>query len=55
MKGHKWKYNFPTLPNKRICSRCKEKETLDLKSLEWGSPSFQDERSDNELIKKWFN
>ena len=20
--GHKWRYNFPALPNKRICERC---------------------------------
>ena len=24
--GHKWKYNFTLIPNKRICKRCGEKE-----------------------------
>lgn len=52
--GHRWRFNFPTLPNKRICKRCKEKQQLVLKTLEW-SDKFTDSRTDDELIKKWFN
>ena len=53
--GHKWRYNFLTLPNKCICSRCKRKEQLDLYLLEWSHvESFENEtRSNKELINKW--
>ena len=55
--GHKWKYNFPSIANKVICSRCKTKEHLNLFTLEWESvESFENEkRTDEELIKKWVN
>lgn len=50
--GHKWKYNFKSQPNKRICSLCKERKGLDFKTYQW-TESFEDVRSDIELIKKW--
>lgn len=49
---HRFKYNFPSLPNKRICVNCYKKEGLNLKTLEW-SETFNDERTDDELINKW--
>lgn len=52
MFDHKWKYNFTSMPNKRICCRCKIREALNLRTLEW-SEKFTDKRSDEELIKKW--
>lgn len=53
--GHKWKYNFPTIPNKRICSRCKEKNLLDLHTLKFNKvDKFENEkRTDDDLIKTW--
>ena len=53
--GHKWKYNFPSLPNKAICTRCKAKEKLDLYTLEWESiKTFEGEkRTDEELCRAW--
>jgi len=55
--GHKWKYNFPSQPNKAICCRCKIKAKLNLRTLEWGNvDSFEGEkRSDVELCNKWVN
>jgi hypothetical protein len=50
--NHKWKYNFPSLPNRRICKRCRKKEKLNLRTLEW-TDTFVDTRSDEVLIKKW--
>ena len=52
--GHTWHYNFPSIPNKRICSSCKKREKLDLHSLEWNQ-TFDDKRTNEELINKWFN
>lgn len=53
--GHKWKYNFPSLPNKAICTRCKAKAKLDLHTLEWESiKTFEGEkRTDDELCRAW--
>ena len=52
--SHDWKYNFPSLPNKRICVKCKVKHKLDLVELEWYETSFKtDGRTDEELIKAW--
>ena len=35
--GHKWKYNFTWMPNKRICIRCGQKQNgefhTDFKSI----------------------
>ena len=55
---HKWKYNFSTMPSKCICSRCKEKNMIDFKTIEdykWIKvDSFPNEkRTDNQLIKTW--
>lgn len=53
---HDWRYNFHTLPNKSICKRCKKKQILDLRLLQWKDVlSFDKEtRTDKELINKWF-
>ncbi len=52
--NHEWRYNFPSIPNKRICTKCKVKHKLDLEELEWYETSFKTEgRSDEELIKDW--
>jgi len=53
--GHKWKYNFPSLPNKAICTRCKAKAKLNLRTLEWESiKAFEGEkRTDDELCRAW--
>ena len=51
--NHDWRYNFPSIPNKRICSECFTKEKLDLHTLEW-SDSFDDKRTNKELIDSWF-
>jgi hypothetical protein len=55
--GHKWRYNFPSLPNKAICARCKAKEKLDLHTLEWESVKiFEGEkRTDRELCRVWIS
>lgn len=47
-----WRYNFPSIPNKRICKKCKTREALNLVTLEWTNVFF-DSRSDDELINKW--
>ena len=53
--GHDWRFNFPSIPNKRICTGCKRKEKLDLKTLKWKKSTFNGEkRKDDELINKWF-
>lgn len=52
--SHNWYYNFPSIPNKRICSLCKKRESLNLRTLKWDG-IFKDSRSDSELVSKWFN
>jgi hypothetical protein len=56
LAGHEWKYNFPSLPNKRICRCCKSKQKMNLKTLEWYDvKKFPfDVRDDEEIIRKWF-
>lgn len=49
---HEWKYNFPSIPNKRICTTCPKKEKMNLKSLEWNE-TFEDKRTDEELRNQW--
>lgn len=49
---HDWLYNFPSIPDKRICERCKKRESMTFKTLEWDS-TFNDPRSDEELINRW--
>ncbi len=53
--GHKWKYNFPSIPNKAMCTRCKCKSVLNLKTLEWISvKNFDKEkRTDEQLVRDW--
>jgi len=53
--GHKWKYNFPSIPNKAMCTRCKCKSVLNLKTLEWISvKNFNKEkRTDEQLAWDW--
>lgn len=50
--GHKWKYNFPSnsMPTKKICAVCKVKYTGSIKVDSF----FNENRTDKELIKKWF-
>tara|TARA_R110000868_G_scaffold76573_6_gene220180 strand:- start:11363 stop:11569 length:207 start_codon:yes stop_codon:yes gene_type:complete len=52
---HDWKYNFSTMPNKAICTRCKIKSKFDLRELEWNPiDTFEGEtRTDGELISAW--
>ena len=54
--GHKWRYNFPSLPNRCICKRCKQKNVLNTSILMWMDvDTFEREiRTDKELINKWF-
>jgi hypothetical protein len=53
--GHKWKYNFPSIPNKAMCTRCKCKAVLDLKKLEWNNVDafIGEKRTDKELARDW--
>ena len=53
--GHKWLYNFKTMPSKAICSRCKCKAKENFRYAEWEYvDNFgEDKRSDAELISKW--
>ena len=61
--GHRWRYNFPSQPNKAICKRCHRRErmifneqlcgSLNLLGEEWVE-GFDDKRTDKELINKWF-
>lgn len=64
--GHKCKYNFVSLPDKCICSRCKtkwyfkiERNTYEdfYKWVETEKFTFTPgcERTDEELIKQWVN
>ena len=50
--NHVWKYNFSTMPNKRICVICSEKEAVNKDLTEW-SETFTDKRSNQELKEKW--
>jgi hypothetical protein len=51
---HSWKYNFMSMPSKRICADCKKKETFDPHTLDWTDVEFTDSRTDEQLIKEWF-
>jgi hypothetical protein len=50
--GHVFLYNFSRMPNKRICKRCHKKEMWTKIAFVWDA-TFKEERSDEELIKKW--
>lgn len=52
--GHKWKFNFMSIPDKSICARCKTKAVFDPHKLEWNPVNgFECGRTDDELIRKW--
>ena len=53
--GHNWKYNFSSLPNKAICTRCNCKAVLDLKVIEWKSVNNfgKEKRTDKQLAQSW--
>lgn len=55
--GHDWRHNFVSMPNKRICTKCKTKHALDLSTLKWLEPAngerFSLNRSDETLIATW--
>jgi hypothetical protein len=51
--GHDFKYNFPSMPNKRICKRCYKKEKWIKTPYVWNS-TFEDTRSNKELASDWF-
>lgn len=53
--GCKFVYNFPSIPSKAICTRCKAKAEFDTKTLEWNEvEKFKDmSRTDEQLIKRW--
>lgn len=38
--GHRWRYNFPSIPNRRICKCCHSTQTLDGMSLSWEDSTF---------------
>jgi|JI10StandDraft_1071094.scaffolds.fasta_scaffold12871_10 hypothetical protein len=59
---HRWKYNFPNMPSKRICTVCKlrqardwEKVNLETEFNDQWTLVFKDSRTDEVLIKTWFN
>ena len=49
---HRWKYNFPNMPSKRICTVCKLRQARF--NDQW-TLVFKDSRTDEVLIKTWFN
>lgn len=53
--GHKFLYNFKSIPNKMICERCRVKYKLNLKTLEWERVDGFDTQlgTDDELIRRW--
>lgn len=51
--GHSFKYNFPSIPNKRICKRCYKKEKWINYPYVWDD-TFIDCRTNKELVDKWF-
>jgi len=50
-------YNFPSIPNRAICIKCKRKLELNLRTLEWEFVekfnTTYDLGTDDELIKRW--
>ena len=49
-----YKYNFPSVPNKRICTKCFNRQNLDLNTLIWNN-GWVGERTNTELIDAWHN
>lgn len=57
--GHDWRYNFPfkSQPTKRICSHCYKKQAVKYNAdsyLKFEDTVFDENRTDKQLIKKWF-
>jgi len=52
---HEIVYNFPSLPSKAICTKCRQKYIFDAHNLEWVEVDFfvNETRTDKELIEKW--
>jgi len=53
--GHKWLYNFTWMPNKRICSRCKQKQTSEPFGMKWTDTNNFGSKlgTDEEIIERW--
>ncbi len=60
--GHNFKYNFKSIPNKRICAVCRKKqefrgfkESLKHIRLDWEEVNefAGEKRKDDDLIRKW--
>lgn len=53
--GHKWRYNFKSMPSKAICSECEQKSRLNYSTMNWDlvNKFIGETRSNSELIKKW--
>lgn len=53
----KYVYNFPSIPNRGICVKCKQKIELNLRTLEWEFVkkfnTTYDLGTDEELVKRW--
>ena len=54
--GCSWRYNFKSIPNKRICHRCNRKERLNLRTLKWMNAFYFNDilGTDDEIKKRWF-
>ncbi len=54
MLGHHYRYNFPSIPTKCICARCRQKLQFNTEILRWYKVTeFDDKRSDKTLINDW--
>lgn len=53
--GHKWLYNFLSLPDKCICKRCGHKAIYDYKTMTWIEIDrfSKNMGSDKEIKKRW--
>jgi len=53
--GHKFRYNFPSLPSRCICQRCNLKMRFDVITLEWKIVDNFPETlgTEAELKKRW--
>lgn len=55
INDHEYLYNFPSLPSKSICKKCKTKWKLNYNTLEWEITDKFNEilGNDEELIRRW--
>lgn len=53
--GHKWRYNFKSMPSKAICERCHCKSKLNIYNLEWEEVDgfLGESRTCSELVEQW--